>query len=511
MGLVIPAVGDAGTGYATNISNALGMIDLHNHTSGKGVLVPTAGININADLGFAGFQATAIAAAVFNQLANTTTNLTNQAFTNVLGRPYWRDNSGTIKQVTLAGDALAAISSLSLTAIVAPGTPGAGTGTLYEDSTSLNLAFKNASGVVNHGIQTKAAVSHQWLTSIANDGSSVLAQPAFSDLSGSLASSQFGPLTGDVTTSGYAATLATVTIGKGGTGQTTAGAGFDALANSSWTIAAVNGTTDLSTVAGISGTVTGSGSFTTTGLGTAARGTRRTVTCGAGLTWTISHSAAIVCPGATGLVFSAGDCVEFESLGSGNWQVLCCKWAIGGFSYNNSAQFGINVAGNNLMQFGTGFILANTYLRANGTPGAAGTPQYTYQADTTSGSYLVSSGNVGHSASSALQFTVTPNGLTHQTRHQQGKGASIASATTITLGNDGNVFPVTGTTAITGITTTNWQAGSIVVLIPASSLNLGTTTPTTGQIQTKSGAAVTTVAGNAYMLCYDGNIWKLIA
>src|ERR1700690_1464771 len=142
MGLQIPVVGDAGTGYATNISNALGTIDSHNHTSGKGVQIPTAGLNISADLGFGGFQATAIAAAVFNQLANTTTNLTNQAFTNVLGRPYWRDNSGTIKQVTLAGDALSALSSLTLTAIAAPGTPGAGTGTLYEDSTSLMLAFK---------------------------------------------------------------------------------------------------------------------------------------------------------------------------------------------------------------------------------------------------------------------------------------------------------------------------------------------------------------------------------
>jgi hypothetical protein len=355
------------------------------------------------------------------------------------------------------------------------------------DSTSKNLAVINDAGVVNHGIQTKAAVSHQWITSVANDGSSVLAQPAFTDISG------------------------TATIAQGGTGQTSAGAAFDALANSSWSIAAA-ATTDLSTVTGISGTVTGTTGVTTTALGTMPRGTRRTVTCGGGgLVWTVSHSAAIVCPGATGLVFVGGDCVEFESLGSGNWQVLSAKWAAIGFSYNNSAQPGINIAGSNIMQFGTGFILANTYLRANASPGAAGTPQYTYQADQTSGSYYISAGNIGHSASGTLQFTATPNGLTHQTRHQQGKGASIASATTITLGNDGNVFPITGTTAITGITTTNWQAGSIVILIPASSLNLGSSTPTTGQIQTKSGAAVATVAGNAYMLCYDGNIWKLIA
>lgn len=78
-------------------------------------------------------------------------------------------------ETTMAGDILA-------TNIVAPATPAAGKNRLYFDSTSKNIAAKNDGGTINHGIQTKAAVSHNFLTSIADDGSSVLARPTPADL-----------------------------------------------------------------------------------------------------------------------------------------------------------------------------------------------------------------------------------------------------------------------------------------------------------------------------------------
>lgn len=59
MGLTVPTPGvTPGPTYATNISNDLVIIDAHNHTPGNGVLVPTAGLNINANLPFNGFGAT---------------------------------------------------------------------------------------------------------------------------------------------------------------------------------------------------------------------------------------------------------------------------------------------------------------------------------------------------------------------------------------------------------------------------------------------------------------------
>lgn len=68
------------------------------------------------------------------------------------------------------------------TAIAAPGTPGAGTAAQYVDSTSKNFASKDDAGNINHGVRTKAATASNWLTSIADDGTSVLAQPAATDL-----------------------------------------------------------------------------------------------------------------------------------------------------------------------------------------------------------------------------------------------------------------------------------------------------------------------------------------
>jgi hypothetical protein len=49
-------------------------------------------------------------------------------------------------------------------------------------------------------------------------------------------------------------------------------------------------------------------------------------------------------------------------------------------------------------------------------------------------------------------------------RFEVAKGASVASGTTVTLGNDGNLFHITGSTTLNTITATNWQQGSIITL-----------------------------------------------
>jgi hypothetical protein len=393
-----------------------------------------------------------------------------------------------------------------VTAVAAPGTPAAGKGSVYVDSTSKALAVKTDAGLVSHTVQTIGGVASQWLTSVNDAGAWGRTQPAFTDISGTLASSQFGPLTGDVTTSGYAATLATVTIGKGGTGQTSAGAAFDALNQSSFSIAAA-ATTDLSTVSGPFGTLTGSGSVTVTSFGTVAAGVSKKLRVGAGLAVGLTHNVtSMVCPGgATGVVGNAGDMIEVVSLGSGNWQVVAVNnvniWC--GINATAGAS-GIMCAGVLALQFGAGITISQNAIRAN-SAAAAGTPQFTYQSDTTSGSYLVSAGNVGHSASSTLQCTVTANGLTHQTRHQTGLGATVASANTITLGNDGNVFPISGTTTIKTITTTNWQSGSTVRLVFAGAL----TVDNTGNITFRAGAAsIATAANDIRDFTWDGAKWR---
>lgn len=60
-----------------------------------------------------------------------------------------------------------------------------------------------------------------------------------------------------------------------------------------------------------------------------------------------------------------------------------------------------------------------------------------------------------------------PNGTTvlqAQTRLETKLGSNVVSSNDLTLLNDGNIFPVSLNTAINGIATVNWQAGSVVSL-----------------------------------------------
>lgn len=50
-------------------------------------------------------------------------------------------------------------------------------------------------------------------------------------------------------------------------------------------------------------------------------------------------------------------------------------------------------------------------------------------------------------------------------RLEQGAGANVVAANNLTVGNDGNLFTITGNTQINAITTANWQAGSKIAFI----------------------------------------------
>lgn len=86
------------------------------------------------------------------------------------------------------------------------------------------------------------------------------------------------------------------------------------------------------------------------------------------------------------------------------------------------------------------------------------------------------------------------------------KGADVASAATITLGNDGNYFDITGTTNIDYITTTGWTAGSIIVLQfdGILTVNDSTATPPGGTANINLSAAYVSTAGDTLTLIYDG-------
>jgi hypothetical protein len=82
--------------------------------------------------------------------------------------------------------------SILATNIAAPTTPVSAKTKVYVDSTSKNIAAKNDAGIINHGIQSRTATASNWIRSIADDGTCVVSQPAFTDLLGTATTAQGG-------------------------------------------------------------------------------------------------------------------------------------------------------------------------------------------------------------------------------------------------------------------------------------------------------------------------------
>lgn len=102
--LVLPDVSSTpGPTWATMLNTAFGLLDSHDHTPGKGSLIPTAGLNINADLELNGFNLTEVLAAVFNSQAGTLGPTLTNRFYVVGNEAYFNDGVGNAVKLTNAG------------------------------------------------------------------------------------------------------------------------------------------------------------------------------------------------------------------------------------------------------------------------------------------------------------------------------------------------------------------------------------------------------------------------
>lgn len=102
LGLSTSTVGsDTGADASTREQTNINLLDLHDHTSGKGVKVPTGGININADLTFAGNSATSLKSIKY------TSQVSDVAVANTLfvknNELYYVDGSLNVVQITSGG------------------------------------------------------------------------------------------------------------------------------------------------------------------------------------------------------------------------------------------------------------------------------------------------------------------------------------------------------------------------------------------------------------------------
>lgn len=118
----------------------------------------------------------------------------------------------------------------------------------------------------------------------------------------------------------YAPGSTDVALTDGGTGQSTAYAGFDALTVRGSSVASASNIT-LSATTGYCVDVTNSGTTTILSLQTANAGVLRVLRLASGLT--LTHNAtSLILPGGTDITTSSNDIATFVSLGSGNWQMI---------------------------------------------------------------------------------------------------------------------------------------------------------------------------------------------
>lgn len=154
---------------------------------------------------------------------------------------------------------------------------------------------------------------------------------------------------------------------------------------------------------------------------------------------------------------------------------------------------------------GTGFTTSGTNVQDAGV--------------LTTGTNISGGMSIGTQASADLRFysnntlrtTIQAGGNTiHTARVQLSKGANVASAGDLTLGSAGNSFSITGTTTINAITTTNWQAGSVIILIFASTPTVKHNTAggaSTAKMLLNGGVDFVATANDVLTLIYDGTNW----
>lgn len=115
MGMPVPIVGtDPGPDWANNINSSLSIIDSHDHTAGRGVPVPSAGLNINADLTFQGNNATNLRSTRFTAQGSPISGGSDLGVLYVSGVDlYYNDESGNQIRMTTGGNVNAGAGSIT--------------------------------------------------------------------------------------------------------------------------------------------------------------------------------------------------------------------------------------------------------------------------------------------------------------------------------------------------------------------------------------------------------------
>lgn len=143
MNLTLPDVTvTSGPEWASELNTALNVVDNHDHTSGKGQQVPSAGININEDLSMQGFKLVDVKAAQLEDQPSTLSGALNAGTVYTVGGNIYFTNSGGVPVQITDGDAI-------VQTVVVPGSPLMPAGALLDFAGSVTpTGFLQCNGAV---------------------------------------------------------------------------------------------------------------------------------------------------------------------------------------------------------------------------------------------------------------------------------------------------------------------------------------------------------------------------
>lgn len=143
MGLVLPTRGAAGAGaWDDTIDADLGLVDAHDHTPGKGEMIPVAALSIDDDVSFSGAYAPInLHRLTFASVTALSTNNKSLFVSSSDNELYWRSNAGANVKITNG----AALNVAAFTGGFGAGYSSAGAVADYDSSTT-RYTFKTGTG-----------------------------------------------------------------------------------------------------------------------------------------------------------------------------------------------------------------------------------------------------------------------------------------------------------------------------------------------------------------------------
>lgn len=163
---IVPGV-TPGPTYASNIVSNFSTIDSHDHTTGKGVRVPSSGLNINSDLPFNGNGSTGLGKSQFNSLSAALSSAADYRSVHVVnGELFYLDGSGNSVQITSSGSVSG--STGNITGLSSPASVTFSTNKYIFKDTATSFAiiessdirlFEDAAGAITNYVALKSPAS----------------------------------------------------------------------------------------------------------------------------------------------------------------------------------------------------------------------------------------------------------------------------------------------------------------------------------------------------------------